>query len=185
MNTKNVRGGSVLNFKPAFSMIELVFVIVILGVLAAIAIPKLAATREDAEILKAYSDRKTLIKDIETYYYAQGKMDHIIDGRFSFKKMSNIVLPPYHNGDDLGRDCLDIVVPTAPENVITIDYQNLIAKREKTGASRPGLTRDQKVALSKKCERLTQMMLKEFPVDNPNDNKFIPYGMYRKNITLE
>jgi prepilin-type N-terminal cleavage/methylation domain-containing protein len=33
----------------AFTMIELVFVIVILGILAAVAIPKLAATRSDAD----------------------------------------------------------------------------------------------------------------------------------------
>ena len=39
--------------KKAFSMIELVFVIVIIGILAAIAIPRLAATRDDAEITKA------------------------------------------------------------------------------------------------------------------------------------
>ena len=38
------------NNKKAFTMIELIFVIVILGILAAIAIPKLAATRNDAKI---------------------------------------------------------------------------------------------------------------------------------------
>ena len=34
-------------------MIELVFVIVIIGILAAVAIPRLSATRDDAEITKA------------------------------------------------------------------------------------------------------------------------------------
>jgi len=42
--------------KNAFTMIELVFVIVVLGILAAVAIPKLAATRDDAHITKARSD---------------------------------------------------------------------------------------------------------------------------------
>ena len=42
--------------KKAFTMIELVFVIVVLGILAAVAIPRLAATRTDAEISKGRSD---------------------------------------------------------------------------------------------------------------------------------
>ena len=42
--------------KNAFTMIEMIFVIVILGILAAIAIPKMAATRTDAEITKGRAD---------------------------------------------------------------------------------------------------------------------------------
>lgn len=38
--------------KYAFTMIELIFVIVILGILASVAIPKLAATRNDAAASK-------------------------------------------------------------------------------------------------------------------------------------
>ena len=39
--------------KKAFTMIELVFVIVVIGILSAIAIPRFAATRDDAVISKA------------------------------------------------------------------------------------------------------------------------------------
>lgn len=39
--------------RKAFTMVELVFVIVVIGILTAVAIPKLAATRDDAEISKA------------------------------------------------------------------------------------------------------------------------------------
>ncbi len=42
--------------RKAFTMIELVFVIVVLGILAAVAIPKFAATRDDAQIAKGRSD---------------------------------------------------------------------------------------------------------------------------------
>ncbi|MFH0710515.1 MAG: prepilin-type N-terminal cleavage/methylation domain-containing protein [Pseudomonadota bacterium] len=42
--------------RKAFTMIELVFVIVVLGILAAIAIPKLSSTRDDAQIAKGRSD---------------------------------------------------------------------------------------------------------------------------------
>lgn len=44
------------NNKKAFTMIELIFVIVVLGILAAIAIPKFAVTRNDALIAKARAD---------------------------------------------------------------------------------------------------------------------------------
>lgn len=44
-----------MNKRTAFTMIELVFVIVVLGILASFAIPKLAATRDDAHISKAVS----------------------------------------------------------------------------------------------------------------------------------
>lgn len=42
--------------RAAFSMIELVFVIVVLGILSAIAVPKFAATRTDAQISKGRAD---------------------------------------------------------------------------------------------------------------------------------
>lgn len=42
-----------LEHRKAFTMLELVFVIAIIGILSAIAIPKFAATRDDAVITKA------------------------------------------------------------------------------------------------------------------------------------
>lgn len=39
--------------RKAFTMLELVFVIVVIGILSAVAVPKFAATRDDAEIAKA------------------------------------------------------------------------------------------------------------------------------------
>ena len=41
-----------MSSRKAFTMIELVFVIVVIGILAAIAVPKFAATRDDATITK-------------------------------------------------------------------------------------------------------------------------------------
>jgi len=56
--------------RNAFTMIELVFVIVVLGILAAVAIPKLAATRTDAEVTKGKSDvsaiRSAIISERQT-----------------------------------------------------------------------------------------------------------------------
>ncbi len=56
--------------KNGFTMIELVFVIVVLGILAAVAVPKFAATRDDANIAKARSDvsavRSAIISERQT-----------------------------------------------------------------------------------------------------------------------
>ena len=52
--------------KSAFTMIELVFVIVVLGILAAVAVPRLAATRDDAAIAKGRSDVASIRSGIIT-----------------------------------------------------------------------------------------------------------------------
>lgn len=58
--------------KSAFSMIELIFVIVILGILAAIAVPKIAATRNDAETTSAIASFKSAITQIQSNSTAAG-----------------------------------------------------------------------------------------------------------------
>ena len=58
--------------RSGFTMIELIFVIVILGILAAVAIPKLAATRDDAKIVGALTNTNQIVKDFTAYYTARG-----------------------------------------------------------------------------------------------------------------
>jgi len=57
--------------KQAFTMIELIFVIVILGILAAVAIPKLAATRDDAELASIKNDVAVLLNAVPANYQGQ------------------------------------------------------------------------------------------------------------------
>lgn len=52
--------------KKAFTMIELVFVIVVIGILSAIAVPKFAATRDDAQISKARAEVAAMRSAIAT-----------------------------------------------------------------------------------------------------------------------
>ncbi len=51
-----------------FTLIELLIVVVIIGLLAAIAIPKFSATRETAYLAAMTSDRQNLASQQEIYY---------------------------------------------------------------------------------------------------------------------
>lgn len=70
-HTKNLKKEQPM--KKGFTMIELVFVIVILGILAGIAIPRLAATRDDASATKAAMEIKDVITQVAAYYTINGK----------------------------------------------------------------------------------------------------------------
>jgi len=41
-----------IKVKKAFTMVELIFVVIVIGILASVAIPRLSATRDDAELTK-------------------------------------------------------------------------------------------------------------------------------------
>jgi len=59
----------------AFTMIELIFVIVILGILASVAMTKLNATRTDAEISVLSQNVLQTIEDIKLHAVATGSLD--------------------------------------------------------------------------------------------------------------
>ncbi len=81
------------NYRHAFTMIELVFVIVVLGILAAIAIPKFAATRTDAEVSRVAQNIMIGAGDIAAYAVSSGKTED------NLSLMSNAIADLASSGD--------------------------------------------------------------------------------------
>ena len=68
----NCARSETMNFTRAFTMIELVFVIVIIGIIAAVAIPRLQASRDDAWAVAMATQIKSTINDVINHVNATG-----------------------------------------------------------------------------------------------------------------
>ncbi len=66
--------------RGAFSMMELVFVIIILGILAAIAIPRLSLTRSDAQLIAVENDIISALNALQREVFSQNIEPSSIDG---------------------------------------------------------------------------------------------------------
>ena len=67
------------NIKKGFSLIELIFVIAILGVIAAVAIPKLLDSRSNAITSTIKQDISTISTAIQSHYLINGNLNKITD----------------------------------------------------------------------------------------------------------
>ena len=96
--------------RKGFTMIELIFVIVILGVLASVAIPRLAATRDDAEVAKAATNLTTAVSDLTAYYTAKGKFSSNL--KSDFTKLTNALQKDGTLKVKGDKECVKVTLPT-------------------------------------------------------------------------
>lgn len=93
--------------RSGFTMIELIFVIVILGILAAVAIPKLAATRDDAKVSAELTNAAQVIQNLGAEYTARGD---ITEESFEQAKNSVKCFSLTQNGDSTdGNITLELI----------------------------------------------------------------------------
>ena len=114
--------------KKSFTMIELIFVIVILGILAAVAIPKLSATRDDARVTNIVTQIGSIQAEIVEYVISQAKVDS------NMSKMSQTLRVMENDGEAevgdkdatfLVRDfkCIDMNISNNEEN-LSINFRD-------------------------------------------------------------
>ena len=65
--------------KSAFSLLELIFVIVVLGIIASFAIPKFIDTKDSALVSTIKRDVNTAVNSIQSYYLLNQKIEKISD----------------------------------------------------------------------------------------------------------
>ena len=120
--------------KKAFTVLEPIFVIVIMGILAAVIISKINATREDAKLTKAMSEIVVAIQDINAYYISEGKL--AIDtknNRVDFRAMTNAGI--VDSSGDLGffikdNECFLLNAGHDDENYLEVNIgKNGLCKR--------------------------------------------------------
>lgn len=92
----------------AFTMIELIFVIIILGIISTVAIPRLAATRDDAEISKAANNLAIFINDLASYYTAKGNFSSKIADMTNVQVVDKNAQPLNGNESAIGELYLQV-----------------------------------------------------------------------------
>lgn len=65
--------------KKGFSILEIIFAIVILGVIATIAVPKLMSSKNDASLSSIKQDIRTISTSVQSYYIVNNKIDKLSD----------------------------------------------------------------------------------------------------------
>src|SRR5437879_10031559 len=85
-------GGSAVMSRNGFTLIELLIVVVIIGLLATIAIPKFSNTKEKAYVASMKSDLRNLATAEEAFFYDSTKYTTNFALMNNFKLSSGVIL---------------------------------------------------------------------------------------------
>lgn len=117
--------------RKGFTMVELIFVIVIVAILGVVAIPKLAATRDDARLSTIAQDTMTGAFEVASYAVARGMtaptlsamsnaVKALIDHGFATESGTDVTIA---SGDSVS-DCLHLKIDNSASGtkVIVVEY---------------------------------------------------------------
>jgi len=112
------------SLKKGFSIIELIFVIAVLGIIAAVAVPKLLDSRSSALSTTIKQDISTITNSIQSYYMLNGKVEKISD-TVSINSKTWEVNPQkaIFPISETGTECVSIEIDEN-ELSVTIDQNN-------------------------------------------------------------
>lgn len=104
----------------AFTVLELVFIIMIMGVLAAVAIPKFSATRDDAWVSTIAQNTMTSAFEIATYAASKGQTERMLS------EMSNALRQMKQDGivSESAEHTASVAAEKGGEPCLTLTIEN-------------------------------------------------------------
>lgn len=104
--------------KKGFSLVEMIVVIVIIGIIAAIAVPKFLKTKDEATVSAIKQDVATAVSSIRSYYLMNGSIAKISDAVNLNTKNWSGTDPLVTVFKDGSTNCLEITVNTTDKKII-------------------------------------------------------------------
>ncbi len=136
--------------REAFTLIELLLVLVILAVLAAVIVPKFTNRSKDAKITRAKSDIHTLEQALDTYEIDNGEYPNSQQG------LAALVEAP--SGAKTGRGLTSRIFPTTRGAMRMSTQCRARTTRQATTSSATGPTAEKAAAMTSIAGRLSNFI---------------------------